>query len=226
VEEIEGNPILTVHQKILLERFALWPQGSRFYLTGGTSLSAFYLRHRLSEDLVFFTEDEVEVEPVVAFLRSIPEVEDFSLERKFDRRIFLVRYKDGPSLRTEFTKYPFKTIKGFKRVGGIQIDSMIDILVNKLMAMSDRKDVKYYVDIYFILTEEPPGLSVDELILMAEEKFGIKGLRYILQGRFLEPPLETERLNMRKVCREKEVAAFFKELARSLIRKEIENEET
>jgi len=200
-----------------------WPQASRFYLSGGTSLSAFYLEHRLSEDLDFFTEDEVEVEPAIAFLRSIPEIEDFSLERKFDRRIFLIRYRDGAHLRAEFTRYPFKPVKPFKVVGGIQVDSMIDILVNKLMALTDRKEVKDYVDIYFIL-KASPDLSIDGLIQLAEHKFSIKGLKYILQGRFLESPEELESLPLKKTCHGKEMAAFFKDLARKLIRREIQQE--
>ena len=224
MEEIKDNPILTTHQKALLSRFAAWPQAPNFYLTGGTSLSAFYLQHRLSEDLDFFSLGDVEVEPVIAFLRPLPEVEDFAFEKKFERRIFLIRYKDGAHLRAEFTRYPFETIKPFKIVGGIQVDSMIDILVNKLMALTDRKDVKDYVDIYFIL-KEFPDRSLDELIQMAERKFGIKGLKYILQGRFLECPQDAEMLNMRKVCDGKETAAFFKELSRTLIKGEIDNEE-
>ena len=31
-----------------------------FYLTGGTALSEYYLHHRLSEDLDFFSEQEID----------------------------------------------------------------------------------------------------------------------------------------------------------------------
>ena len=34
------------------------PEADSFYLTGGTALSAFYLRHRRSDDLDFFTSTE------------------------------------------------------------------------------------------------------------------------------------------------------------------------
>ena len=44
------------------KHFAAWSHASVFYLTGGTALSAFYLHHRLSEDLDFFTESDVETE--------------------------------------------------------------------------------------------------------------------------------------------------------------------
>ncbi len=224
MEKITNNPVLTKHQKILLKHFAEFPGASNFYVTGGTALSAFYLRHRLSEDLDFFTEDEVEIEPILPFLRSLPEIQDLNLERKFDRKIFIIRYKDAEYSKVEFTKYPFKTIKPFKKVGGIQVDSVLDILANKLMALTDRKDAKDYVDIYFIL-KEYPNLSVDEMIEMTEQKFGMKGLVYILQGRFLESPGKgVELLNMMKKCQGKEMATFFKGLARRLIRRSIEKE--
>ncbi|MBI5144835.1 MAG: nucleotidyl transferase AbiEii/AbiGii toxin family protein [Candidatus Omnitrophica bacterium] len=32
----------------------------KFYLTGGTALAAYYLKHRYSEDLDFFSEENVE----------------------------------------------------------------------------------------------------------------------------------------------------------------------
>jgi predicted nucleotidyltransferase component of viral defense system len=224
VDKIENNPILTEQQKILLKQFMAWPHASVFYLTGGTALSAFYLHHRLSEDLDFFTEDDVEAEPILTFLRSIPEVQELKIERKFDRKIFLISYLGGDQLRAEFTKYPFKTINPVKTVEGIQVDSKGDILVNKLMALADRKDIKDYVDIYFIL-KDCPELSIDEMIEKTEQKFGIKGLKYILQGRFLECPEKgVELLNMKKECQGKEMATFFRGLARRLIKKGIEKE--
>lgn len=224
MKSIKNNPILTKDQKSLLGNLQRWPQSSKFYLTGGTALSAFYLQHRLSEDLDFFTEDDVETESILSFLKTLPEVRDLNLERKFDRKIFIIRYSDGEALRVEFTKYPFKRIRSFQRVEGIQVDSMLDILANKLMALTDRKDTKDYVDIYFIL-KECPNLSVDQMIDLAEHKFGIKGLRYILQGRFLECPEKgVELLNMKKDCQGREMATSFKALARKLIKESLETD--
>ncbi|MEW6214634.1 MAG: nucleotidyl transferase AbiEii/AbiGii toxin family protein [Nitrospirota bacterium] len=220
---IRDNPILTEKQKILLEKFAEWPQASQFYMTGGTALSAFYLQHRLSEDVDFFTEENVEIEAVLSFLQSIPDIRDLRLERKFDRKIFLIHYGDGEDFRVEFTKYPFKRIDQFTIVEGINIDSMRDILANKLFALADRRDIKDFVDIYFILKENP-AFSIDNAINKAEQKFGIKGLIYILEGRFLECPKEVELLAMRKSCDGEGMAAFFKEIARGLIRESLEND--
>lgn len=223
MERIKNNPILTGHQKVLLEYFKGWAQSSKFYLTGGTTLSAFYLGHRLSDDLDFFTEEDIETEAVLGFLRSLPGVKNLSLERKFDRRIFLIMHEDGGVLRTEFTRYPYGRIEPPKIVEGIYVDGMTDILVNKLMALTDRRDIKDYVDIYFILKERS-NISVIETIQKAEKKFGVKGLIYILEGRFLECPEGVEMLRMKRECENKEITTFFEKIARELIKKSIENE--
>jgi hypothetical protein len=92
------------------------------------------------------------------------------------------------------------------------------------MALTDRKDAKDYVDIYFIL-KEGPNLSINQMLDMTEKKFGIKGITYILQGRFLECPGKgLELLNTKKECHGKQVAAFFKGRAKKLIKKSIEKE--
>lgn len=49
--------ILTPFQKQLLKAIADSALSPNFYLTGGTALAAFYLQHRFSEDLDFFSAD-------------------------------------------------------------------------------------------------------------------------------------------------------------------------
>ena len=56
--------ILTPFQSAFLKAFSQSPLNDRFYLTGGTALAAFYLQHRLSEDLDFFTADSAAVRDV------------------------------------------------------------------------------------------------------------------------------------------------------------------
>jgi predicted nucleotidyltransferase component of viral defense system len=43
----------------------------KFYLTGGTPLSAFYLYHRISEDIDLFCEEEINLLPIRAFLGKV-----------------------------------------------------------------------------------------------------------------------------------------------------------
>ena len=51
---LADNAILTQEQKTLLLHFSQSDLRQSFYLTGGTALAAFYLFHRVSEDLDFF----------------------------------------------------------------------------------------------------------------------------------------------------------------------------
>ena len=214
--KIADNPILTAEQKSLLRSFSGSDLRFSFYLTGGTSLSAFYLFHRLSEDLDFFSEEQIGIEPVLAFLKSVPDVVDIQYGRKFDRKMFLLQHANEQLLKVEFTAYPFQRCEEGPVVEGITIDSFKDILVNKIMAVTDRRDSKDYVDLFYGFKNNP-GINLRELLQTTEKKFGIKGVGYIIRGRFLEelPALGT--LMMRAELDYEAVARFFKDQALSLI---------
>ena len=58
-----GKTILTPNQCNFLELASQRPEITKhYYLTGGTALAEFYLRHRLSEDIDLFIESH-EVDP-------------------------------------------------------------------------------------------------------------------------------------------------------------------
>lgn len=50
--------IINEVQETVLKNFSEIQDSQQFYLTGGTALSYFYLRHRQSNDLDFFTTGE------------------------------------------------------------------------------------------------------------------------------------------------------------------------
>ena len=50
--------ILTPLQQSFLTGFFAYDVGEQFFLTGGTALAAYYLHHRLSDDLGLFTVDD------------------------------------------------------------------------------------------------------------------------------------------------------------------------
>lgn len=52
-----------------------------FYLTGGTALSEFYLKHRFSEDLDFFSEQEFSPINITPFIKKSKDLLNFT---KFD----------------------------------------------------------------------------------------------------------------------------------------------
>ncbi len=212
---IADNPTLTVNQKTLLARFGASPLRDSFYLTGGTALSAIYLHHRLSDDVDFFSENDFAVEDVLAFVKSLPGVRTTQYERKYDRRIFLLQFENASVLKVEFTRYPFARVEAGSLVDSIQIDSLQDILVNKLMAMTDRSDPKDYIDVYCAFKTRTQ-LDMEELIDQITVKFGVKGVRHILSGRFLEPSPRGV-LTMLGRLDQEDMARFFSQHAKAWI---------
>jgi predicted nucleotidyltransferase component of viral defense system len=59
---------LTPAQRKLIEALAKSPIRDSFYLSGGTALAGFYVKHRVSKDLDFFTRSDVPVETLRSFL--------------------------------------------------------------------------------------------------------------------------------------------------------------
>jgi predicted nucleotidyltransferase component of viral defense system len=163
--------ILTEFQKEFILAFSKTPLIDSFFLTGGTALSAFYLQHRLSEDLDFFTEEEGQISRALPIIQNIA----FELNSKIEIRrsflsfieFFLVR--NDESIRFDFAMdSPYRLAQKVFREGyGIYIDNVTDISCNKLSALYDRSELKDFVDIYFIDKEIIP---FEELVEKAKEK--------------------------------------------------------
>ena len=66
--------ILKDWQKKVIALVASTPELERFYLTGGTALSGYYLQHRVSDDLDFFTEDDIDTLFIEQFAVKIKEL--------------------------------------------------------------------------------------------------------------------------------------------------------
>ncbi len=213
--DISGNRILSEEQRAFLLSLGKSALRDRFYLTGGTALAAFYVRHRMSDDLDLFSEEPATAEEIIAFLKTLPGISGIEYQHAFDRKRFLLRDLAGETLKVEFTRYPFRRIAPAKVLEGLQVDSVRDILANKLMAMTDRRDAKDFVD-FFFGRKAAPELSVEELVCDVEQKFGVTGIRHILQGRFLQPPPPGE-LKMLVPSDPDEMARYFQDQAREWV---------
>jgi hypothetical protein len=213
---IANNPILTAKQKRFLLTFRDSPLSKVYYLTGGTALSAFYLQHRRSEDLDFFSQELVPLEIVIDFIHSLPGVIKVQFDRKFDRRIFLVELEENQTIKTEFTLYPFPRLEKDIIVDGVLVDSLQDILVNKVMALTDRMDAKDYVDLYFAV-QKHPAVKIERLIEDAGKKFGVSGVGHIMQGRFLGDIPSPKGLYLTELLSPETLEAFFRNQVKSWI---------
>lgn len=219
--EFDANPILSAEQKLLLNQLSASSLREYFYLTGGTALAAFYLHHRYSDDLDLFSEQPVPIEPIAAFLRSLPGAVRSDYEQKFDRRMFLVRFQTSATLKVEFTLYPFTRLEHGRTVDGIALDSLHDILVNKLAAMTERHDAKDYADIY-CSAKLSGRVDIARLSVEAEKKFGIQGIRYSLMRRFMQVPPSVSSLRMLTPLTDQELQEFFLSTARNWVNASLE----
>lgn len=143
-----------------------------FYLTGGTALAEFYLQHRLSEDLNFFSEEEVDSQVVFAFLKSIRKqagIKKIDAQQSFNRNLFFLHLLDGDIIKTEFTYFPFPRIEKKNKIGNLFIDSLLDIAVNKIFTIYQKPRSRDFIDLYLIL--QTKKLEIPDLVKKAKIKF-------------------------------------------------------
>lgn len=164
--------ILTKNQRVLLVKIGLEKTiRGNFYLTGGTALAVFYLQHRYSEDLDFFSETEFAPEGILVFLKKIKletGIVKIDYQQNLNRNLFFLEFSDGV-VKIEFTFFPFPRIETSHQEMGIQIDSLLDIAVNKLFSIYQRSNARDYIDLYFICQRQK--WTVEELIKKAKVKF-------------------------------------------------------
>ncbi len=219
VRGIDDNTILTAHQKKVLKQFSLSDMRDVFRLTGGTALSAFYLEHRLSEDLDFFSSQKIPLYSIERFLKALNGVDEIVQTKLFDRQLFNLKLSDKTVLKLEFTFFPLVNIEAAASVENVAVDGLLDIVVNKLCAIADRLDAKDYVDVYVAMKQA--GFSLDELIKLAEQKCEIKGIGHVLKSRLLQVPEGLDRLPLKVAVTREEVESFFARHIRMMVKKEI-----
>jgi len=169
----QEEKILTSEQKLVLNLFSKEEYlTKRFYLTGGTPLSAFYLFHRISEDLDFFSEEEVYLPSISNFIKKIQKKLGLV---KVDYRKFLglhsfyLFFAEEKFLKIDFNYYPFPRIEKGVKYQNISIDSLYDIAVNKVHTIVMQARARDFIDIYFIIKEK--GYDFKRLLLDAKAKF-------------------------------------------------------
>lgn len=142
-----------------------------FYLTGGTALAGFYLNHRYSEDLDFFSETEFDIIQLDVILKKIIEklsISRVDFQQNYNRNLFFLHF-NREVVKTEFTYFPFSRIEKGEKEYGIQIDSLLDIAVNKLFSIYQRTQARDYIDLYVIVKGKK--YAIEDLIKKAKSKF-------------------------------------------------------
>lgn len=167
-----NDSILTKNQLAVLNKIGTNKFISdTFYLTGGTALAEFYLKHRYSEDLDFFSEKEFDLLQIDIFFKTIRDnlsIYKIDFQQSFNRNIFFLHF-DKEVLKIEFTFFPFPRIETGNKKQGIEVDSLIDLAVNKLFSIYQRTQARDYIDLYSICSQK--GFTILDLIKKAKIKF-------------------------------------------------------
>ncbi len=194
-----------------------------FYLSGGTALAEFYLQHRLSEDLDFFSENEFDPMFITSTFKKIQDkagIVKVNYEQSFNRNLFFLEIKND-SIKTEFTYFPFTRIESKKRFGDLYIDSLIDIAVNKIFTIYQKPRSRDFIDLYFILMKEKTW-SIDMLIEKAQVKFDNYMNLLQLSSQFIKSEVLKDYPNMINKIDEKEWQSFFIKEAKRLTELKLE----
>lgn len=145
---------------------------SHFYLTGGAALVGFYLHHRLTDDLDFFTQDRLEFERAQAILTdaasSIGATVVFTQGSHAFHRALATR--ENESVVFDLVYEPVVQVCTVKpRVEGIAVDPVEEIMANKLTALVGRAEERDIIDVMFL---EQTGLRVEDHLDAALKKDG------------------------------------------------------
>ena len=157
--------LLTHLQQEFLRILSQLPDQDQFYLTGGTVLAEFYLGHRLSYDLDFFTGVDGIVQPVSYQLEKL--IEQNGLGAKVIRR-FVTYVEFSISNNEETLKVdlaldsPFRFEAPVFCSPGIHVNNFADLCVDKLLAYYGRAEPRDAVDLYCILQTENPEILLEK----------------------------------------------------------------
>ena len=216
-----GKIQLTREQKIILDQIKQTDfLTSRFYFTGGTALSSVYLYHRFSDDLDFFSEEKFNTQQVFDLIQAWSEKLKYSFNSRINEVVYIfeLKFENGADLKVDFGNYPYKRVEPGLRLGDLEIDSKLDIAINKLLTITQRSSVKDFVDLYFLLME----YSLWDLVAGVRLKFNMKMEPFLLASDFLKVEDFNELPQMIKPLKLEKLKEFFREEAKKISRLSIE----
>ncbi len=166
----ERSKAITPLKKEFLKAF--FSREKRFFLTGGSALGLFYLEHRFSYDLDLFSMERVdwieidgiirlcseEVGASLQLLRDAPTFRRYCLETSECKEIVDVVIDLSPQVNPEKIW-----------IDNIQVDTLREIMLNKITTLISRCEIKDIVDLYFL---EKTGFVVEECFEDAQLKDG------------------------------------------------------
>jgi predicted nucleotidyltransferase component of viral defense system len=159
---------LTPAQEQLIRAFFAHAEG--FFLTGGSALAGYYLHHRTSADLDFFTASDETFRHGRRFLAAAVHDIGATMEvvREYPGFAELQAIVGGERIRVDLVHDTSPQVKSEKLlVEGAVVDTLEDIGANKICAIVGRSEIRDYIDLFFL---ERAGQRPQEAIARAQEK--------------------------------------------------------
>lgn len=181
--------------KGLIEAFFSLIEWKDLYLTGGTCLAEYYFGHRISADMDLFAQNREAFQEAIKAFQDPASLKGGSVDTK---RLtpHLAQFLFHPNGAAEPIKVDLMLdiathIAAPIRVGPVWIDSLEDLLINKLGCLVQRNDVKDFIDLFYLIPSS--NLTAKELIELGSKKGG--GLDPLIAAQqidfiFHEPPPE------------------------------------
>lgn len=166
---LQGKGLLTPIQKEFISVFAQFSDQAQFYLTGGTALTEYFLGHRLSYDLDFFTNIEGLILPVSYQIEKYCPAQriQVSVTRRFASYVELLLTRGEEKIRVDLAlDSPFRLEPPILSDMGVWVNNLQDLKIDKLLAYYGRAEPRDAVDLYFLMQKE----SIQPMMELALQK--------------------------------------------------------
>lgn len=119
-------------------------------------------------------------------LKKAAKAKKISFTAELNRRLYLIS-NERESVKLELVYFPFLTIEKRKvlKEFGVRIDSLANLMANKIFSAYERAEPKDIFDLHSYLTKKP-RFNLMRLIKLAEKKFGVEIEPLILFGKINE----------------------------------------
>jgi len=164
MDSLDYKQLYSLQDSVLDKVFGIEDE---FYLTGGTALSRFYQTKRYSDDLDFFTNSSTRFH--FAIKNILTELsKEFTIKNELNSKDF-VRIRVNELLQVDFVNDRVPRYKEPKVLeNGYKIDTIENILSNKITAVIGRDNPKDIFDIYLI--SRYYSIDWQEILNSAQEK--------------------------------------------------------
>ena len=168
---MEKSEIAALLKKLLNDIIKAGVLPKDCYLAGGTAVY-FYLNHRLSRDLDFFSLNVFHSEIILKRFENHFEVKIEILEMDT-----IIIYLTKEKIKFSLFHYPYPLLNNlhFKEINNhmeCPIASFLDIIAMKIIAIVQRGSAKDFIDLFFLL--EKMKLQFHEIVGLVKKKYGVE----------------------------------------------------